>query len=290
MVKLYWWRAKNNFGDALSVYIIQALFGIKVKWANPQLCLHREFARMIRAMVKGKSYKLPSFDGYVLPWQKSLFAIGSILDGSSYKTLIWGSGFREYNSKFRGGRIYAVRGYLTLNLLPDNINKKNIALGDIALLLPLVYSPQPTNRKLISIVPHFVEYEYFKSKYGKAYSIVDVRTTNVECVIDQICNSRFILSTSLHGIIVAQAYRIPALWIRKGWINSSDFKFHDYFSAVGIPQYDGFCNIDEILSNEYSVQALFDKNKDKSLIHKDLECIQKHLIRTFPYDYCMKNR
>lgn len=281
-IKLYWWKDYPNFGDAASPYIIQKLFGLDVTYCNPSLCIHKEIFRFLKHLYKGKRYVIPSFKGYLYPWEKGLFAIGSILDGSSYKTLIWGSGFREHYSKYRGGKIYAVRGKLTQSLLPDHIKKKDLAIGDPALLLPLVYTPDCSVVHKIGIVPHFIDYDYFSSTYSHKYYIIDVKTSDVEKVIKQICSCRFILSTSLHGLIISHAYGIPALWIKKGWINSSEFKFYDYFSSVGIPKYDGFTNVDEILSDECSIENLFLHNKDFSLIHTNLQTIQEKLIKAFP--------
>lgn len=282
-VKLYWWKDYPNFGDAASPYIIQKLFGLDIVYCNPSLCIHREVFRFFRHLYNGKHYVIPSFKGYVYPWRKGLFAIGSILDGSSYKTLVWGSGFREYHSKYKGGKVYAVRGKLTQNLLPNYIKKKNFAIGDPALLLPLVYTPNKSVVHKIGIVPHFIDYDYFSSTYGHKYFIIDVRTSNVEKVIEQICSCKLILSTSLHGLIIAHTYGIPALWIKKGWINSSGFKFYDYFSSVDIPKYEGFSNIDEILLDDSSIENLFLHNKEFSLIHSDLRTIQENLIKAFPF-------
>lgn len=283
-VKVYWWNDSPNVGDAASPYVIQKLFGLDIVYCNPSLCIHKEIFKCLRNLYRGKRYVIPSFKGYVYPWERGLFAIGSILDGSSYKTLVWGSGFRENYSRYRGGKVYAVRGKLTQSLLPHHIaNKKELAIGDPALLLPLVYTPNKNVVHKIGIIPHFIDYDYFSSIYSHKYYIIDVRTSDVEEVIKQICSCRFILSTSLHGLIISHAYGIPALWIKKNWINSSDFKFYDYFSSVGIPKYEGFSNIDEILLDNSSIDNLFHRNKDFSLIHLNLQTIQENLIKAFPF-------
>ena len=289
-VKLYWWKDYPNFGDAASPYIMQKLFGLDVVYCNPSLCIHREIFRFLKYLFNGRRYVIPSFQGYVCPWKRGVFAIGSILDNSSYKTLVWGSGFREDYSKYKGGKVYAVRGKLTQSLLPDYIKKKkDLAIGDPALLLPLAYTPDKNVVHKIGIVPHFVDYDFFSATYGHKYFIIDVRTSNVERVITQICSCKFILSTSLHGLIISHAYGIPALWIKKGWINSSEFKFYDYFSSVGIPKYKGFSNIDEILLDNCSIENLFIRNKDLSLIHSNLQLIQDNLIKAFPFTKSVDN-
>ena len=52
-------------------------------------------------------------------------------------------------------------------------------------------------------------------------------------VIDQIKSCENIISSSLHGLIVSDAYGIPNVWIKiSDNINGGEFKFKDYFSGV----------------------------------------------------------
>jgi hypothetical protein len=48
------------------------------------------------------------------------------------------------------------------------------------------------------------------------------------------------VSSSLHGIIIAHSYGIPAAWIAISEIHgsgvSADFKFLDYYSSVGLSE------------------------------------------------------
>lgn len=75
--------------------------------------------------------------------KKLCLPLDPYLDGSNHKTIVWGAGFREYNSKFNDcSDIYAVRGLMTLNKLPKRYRRDKIACGDPALLLPYVY-PSP---------------------------------------------------------------------------------------------------------------------------------------------------
>ena len=53
-------------------------------------------------------------------------------------------------------------------------------------------------------------------------------------VIDQVNSCERILSSSLHGLIVSDAYQVPNCWIElSGNISGGYFKFHDYASSVG---------------------------------------------------------
>jgi hypothetical protein len=58
----------------------------------------------------------------------------------------------------------------------------------------------------------------------------------VEAVIDAIASCEFVVSSSLHGLIVAHAYRRPALWVEFADPLLGDrSKFHDYFASLGRP-------------------------------------------------------
>ena len=141
--------------------------------------------------------------------------------------------------------------------------------------------PQKKKRG-VGIVPHYTEYEDFKNNYP-GYKIINLNTYNIENTIDEICSCEYILSTSLHGIIVAHAYGIPALWIKKKQLAIDDFKFKDYFSSIDIPEYDGSqFDLDKLLSMPY-----FDyPDHIKRLMlpsQKTIQEIQNKLLEVAPF-------
>jgi pyruvyltransferase len=82
-------------------------------------------------------------------------------------------------------------------------------------------------------VPHFSNLADAHLPAG--WRLIDVRE-GVDVFVDQLCQCAWVASSSLHGIILAHAYGIPAAWISYGTLPSGDdTKFHDYFLSVGVP-------------------------------------------------------
>lgn len=54
-------------------------------------------------------------------------------------------------------------------------------------------------------------------------------------IVDKICSCEYIVSNSLHGLIVSDSYNVPNLWasFSNDNIDGGLFKYRDYFSSVG---------------------------------------------------------
>ncbi|EOG6032459.1 hypothetical protein ACLF23_004360, partial [Klebsiella pneumoniae] len=129
---------------------------------------------------------------------------------------------------------------------------------------------------------HLKDYDYFKNKYrsNKNIKVIDLKTKDIEFVVDEIISCEYILSTSLHGVIVAQAYDIPTLWIKHNDINTDGIKFYDYFDSVGIKPYDGFEDYESLI-NDY--ESAFVKHANISKITTDLKKMQDNLLSVAPF-------
>jgi len=105
--------------------------------------------------------------------------------------------------------------------------------------LPLIWPRQPTGKYELGVVPHYTDY---RCAVGKFWGQRNIRIVDVmnpfERVVDDICACRAVISSSLHGLIVAHAYGIPALWVKFGdGVIGGGFKFRDYFESVNIKPY-----------------------------------------------------
>lgn len=289
-IKLVYWHTNiDNYGDLLSPYIIQKLSGCKIIHKNYFV---GNWKSHIYHWLREIFHLNLSLDcDYLFPLESNIVGIGSIIFSGNKRSHIWGSGFMSTKEQCRYGIIHAVRGYLSLNKIHEQITEGScvkladkVAIGDPGLLLPLFISPRDKKYK-IGIVPHFSEIEFFKEKYRDKYHVIDLRSADIESVTNEITSCEYILSTSLHGIIVAHAYGIPALWVEYTGLeeDTKGFKFYDYFSSVGIESYLPIRELDEVLKDEATIVSHFDIRRTSSLPSVRLEDLRAELLDVAPF-------
>lgn len=223
---IYWFNERVNFGDAINVFLISKISKKEVVWINP---------------------KYWPFKHYLV--------IGSVLETMNKNSLIWGAGFISENSKVsRPKQIFAVRGPKTKKKFSEAGIECPEVYGDPALLLPLFYPKTKGKKYKIGIIPHYVDksHEFFKTVLLNDIKIIDIEQEDPLLFINDLIECEMILSSSLHGLIIADAYKIPSVWIKFSEnIKGEDFKFYDYFESVSRhgekPIYmDSITNLDEI--------------------------------------------
>lgn len=157
-----------------------------------------------------------------------ILGCGSILTEAKQTSTVWGSGFAWCHDSIPDNiKVATVRGELS-NL---KINKRSKYVGDPALIMPMVYSPKYCNRYKYSIIPHWKDAEYLMNNSNGINIINPLQP--VRSLIDEIVSSDFILSSSLHGLILADAYGVPNQWLHLGTdIGGDGFKFADYYSTT----------------------------------------------------------
>ena len=277
-INLIYWDSEN-FGDALSPLLVEELSGLQTQHKLSPMSVYN-IRLLLKRLSRLEFFRLKSL---LLPWQETLLCVGSVMSWGKKSSVVWGAGFMNHSDSFEGGKTLAVRGRLTDEKLRKDGFPGCGVFGDPALLLPLWIRPERKKRYKLGIVPHWHEVDFFLEHYGKRYHIIDLRTSDVSKVVSEIAACEYVLSTSLHGVIVAHAYQIPSLWIRKGYIDTDGFKFHDYFSSVGIPAYYGFDNIEEILADENGWMSCFERHRDKAEIRCSLPALQSGLLENAPF-------
>lgn len=201
----------RNWGDKLNAPLIQALSGRPVM-------NHKDPRRDKEAPVH--------------------LVIGSGLANTSPTKLVWGSGFLNSQMRLKASpqQICAVRGPLSRRHVLETEGECPDVFGDPALLYPLVYMPQVEPRFDVGVIQHFREAGIAPLPLlpeGSSVRIIDING-GIEEVIDAIVSCRHIVSSSLHGIIAAHAYGVPATWVRFTDLPKGDgFKFQDYWASMG---------------------------------------------------------
>jgi hypothetical protein len=188
--------------------------------------------------------------GWSSPQDADMIAIGSVLAFPGiYERIVgtpghaplpvWGSGSlvwpRFLLGASRSTHFACLRGPITASLVPDFAG----AFGDPGLLVDRVFGAQPKTTK-VGVVPHHEQMqnpEFVASLEARELSVIDPRQDDPADVVAQISACETVLAGSLHGLVTADAYGIPNLWLDGPRISQdnlpSDFKFFDYFTSVG---------------------------------------------------------
>ena len=204
---------RNNFGDDINKPLLESLTGKHVSF----VC------------------KVNNQDEHIL-------AIGSIIDSlTTENSVIWGAGYLtdEKPLLHKPKRVCAVRGPLTRKVLLSYGVECPEVYGDPALLLPYVYSPHKNVRYKYGIIPHFHDYnathvKHFRETHPEVLFIKMKNYKSWKDVICEICSCERIISSSLHGLIVADAYKIPNVYVQfSDMVEGNEFKFQDYMYGVG---------------------------------------------------------
>ncbi len=206
-VRAYWYRDIKNFGDLLT----------------PALLRHFGFTPVHTSPVKAE-----------------MISVGSILEhvAESFSGTVIGSGFIHESSRMdlQFAQIQSVRGPLTRERL--SARHRKVSLGDPGLLAPLLLSTRPKKRFIVGVLPHHANLDpAYLSKIATIYRH-EIKVINVMddpiCVIKKISECEHILSSSLHGLIVADALGIPNAWVEENSLLGGGFKFYDYYASLGV--------------------------------------------------------
>ncbi|WP_274426443.1 polysaccharide pyruvyl transferase family protein [Chelativorans sp. YIM 93263] len=265
-VKIYRSHPKGlkvgNFGDELTIPLLERLFGVS---AVP-VAMH----------------------------DAELLAVGSILDSYSRARWprrvltrifrlrpsdlhVWGSGFMLEDSTANWPAnlfVHAVRGVLTANRL----SQFDGPIGDPGILASQIVSrPRPTAS--VALVPHFVDEEHVRTLALPEHWKVVNPDNEALPTVKEIASAELVVSSSLHGLIVADSFGIPAIWARSvnDLYKRSDFKFHDHASARDEP-FNAPTSYSELIS-----KPLTELHKIATRARRDLDQWQDALIKSFPF-------
>lgn len=210
-INLHYWpgmAGKKNFGDEMSSYIMKKLlpfdqFSYNI---NPREC------------------------------EVNMIALGSYIQMAKDDYYIFGSGVRTERDRagYKKLNVISVRGPKSRDFLISKGVDCPELYGDPGLFISRYYRPtiDYSLRGKIGIVPHITDKTNYNKNNSDKFYIIDP-CQHWTKVIDQICSCKSIVSSSLHGLICADSYNIPNVWMEYKLLDEGDFKFIDYFLSQG---------------------------------------------------------
>ena len=181
---------------------------------------------LILKHVTGNTPVLDYGDGRVL-------GCGSIIENIHDRDIVWGSGLIQpmHVPWMRDVTFAMLRGPLTHNWLNmSGYYPQDVPYGDPCFLLPEVFPcpHEPIHR--IGVVSHYVEKEESLGMFkGGDFHHIDI-ISDPWTFIRELNSCHMVISSSLHGIVIAEAYGIKALrYMLTDKIIGGDFKFKDYY-------------------------------------------------------------
>jgi pyruvyltransferase len=226
-VKLYWYRSKTptgvNFGDDLSPLLVEILSARHIEHAPPHLADMAAIGSILHHI--GRSFR------------RRRRRLTRLLQLRFSPIRIWGSGsFDEQNLPSQHFLdVLALRGDLSRDALGLPVG---LPIGDPGLLADLVARRATTPKHAWGIVPHHFhvglkEVKSLAENLPKSL-VIDLSNPDVAGTVRAISSCDRVISSSLHGIVVADGLGIPNVWVTfPGEILGGAWKFHDYFSSVG---------------------------------------------------------
>lgn len=202
------------------------------------------------------------------------FVIGSSLEHAQRTGgIVWGVGFinSEQGLRKHPSEIHAVRGYRSIERLRELGLSPPEIVGDPALLIPRYYQPKRSNKRYeLGFIPHCFELDLpvvAELSARDDIKVIDI-TGDLFKVVDEINSCEFISSSSLHGLICADAYGVPSRWMELSDRPVGDgFKFHDYYSSIGK------CSDGPVRVRSAADLSSLQKNVDDSPAKIDLEAL-----------------
>lgn len=252
-IKVWFFREPDfiNFGDELTTDIIERLFKRKCELVDIN--------------------------------DADLYGVGSIIELANRervkKSYVWGSGFISQGGRVSNTKLFfkAVRGEETKQRLSSRY--RHIPVGDPGLLSSLIYTEDVQQTDRIGIIPHYVDEDNTtldKARLSDKYLVISVKQPP-EDVARLIRQCKVILSSSLHGLIVADSFSIPnKRLVLSDKLTGGDYKFNDYYSATG-RKYEPFDG--ESIYDEEAIEKLIKSYQPVV----NIQDIQKKLIESFPF-------
>ncbi|WP_281981261.1 polysaccharide pyruvyl transferase family protein [Thalassorhabdomicrobium marinisediminis] len=208
--KIFWWEEPypGNLGDIINPYVVEGLTGIPPKYA---------------------------------PRGTGIYPIGSIIKFAKAGCQVWGAGSPHEDDQLDPAADYrSVRGPYTRDLVLRCGGQCDEVYGDAAWFLPVIFRPTVPKTHKTGLILHY-QHENADLDVSDDIRRIDIRRLGydqIEAFLTEMLSCERIVSTSLHGVIIAQAYGLPAMLATvtdsSRQVHGDGIKFKDYFASVGI--------------------------------------------------------
>lgn len=210
MLPIRYWNRITNIGDSINPHILELVSGQRPYYA-----------------IDDK--------------QEHVLGIGSIFFMATRSSHIWGSGIMDPSKDYGHvdvAKVHAVRGKLTESILRQRYElSRQVALGDPGVFVDEIpeVADRINQKELKSravIIPHYAMVG--DERIGKLAKSLDAtvlspRTSSIELFLE-IAAAEIVISQSLHGLIFAEVFGKPSVWITHSKDETWTFKFRDWFT------------------------------------------------------------
>jgi len=196
---VYWWRGagNKNFGDVLGPELVTKLSNHDVTWAPAE--------------------------------ESELVVIGSIMEHlpKGYDGTVAGIGVahRKTKKNLANANVLALRGMLSW----EASGIRNVPLlADPGLVAIDLIKEMPEKQHQVGIISHYSDSSI---KAGPNDFVIDIQSP-IEDVVTNAAKCEKIVTSSLHGLILADALGLPRMWKKYSRVQGGGYKFHDYASSL----------------------------------------------------------
>jgi len=227
----------SNFGDELGVHVFRHLVATRLP------CVAKVLPYDI---AREKGHKVGSMQRP----SRCVMGLGSIVHAIKRRDRwqLWGTGANRFHGGvlFCPDKVAAVRGPRTLAQLRDKcgpaFSASSTPFGDPGILASETFFNEPfaksvVNRHLDGDLPCIIPHHADPSEHFKAYqNITHWPNKSAKEMISILSRCTTVLSSSLHGIIVAESLGIPAWWLQVQGSpveKTESDKYEDYYEGTG---------------------------------------------------------
>lgn len=227
------YRASRGFFQSLGDRLLKTYYNVfNIPFVESCFARVHNFGDLFsRDLLNHLGYKLI----HTADYKKSHLALtGSILQmyHQDYSGYIMGSGFihERFDRSNNQWKIKIIRGPLSKK---QSGCKHDCLYGDPGIMASVIYPKVNKKTYRLGILPHCVDYDFVKTlQFGDNVKIISARQSAAHVARD-IQQCEYIASSSLHGLIFADAFSIPNIHLRFGdKLIGGNHKFQDYYLGM----------------------------------------------------------